>query len=420
LLPIEKIRKKRYFENVTWRSMIYLDGHSTTPLDPKVFEVMKPYFLEKFGNASRGIHRFNWEAEAGVEHARKQIAKFLEASEREIIFTSGATESNHLAILGLEGELRKNKRMKILSIPIEHASLLGPLEILQSRGFKVEWIITDKAGRVDLEDYRAKLTADVGLVSIALANHEIGTIQDIATLSKLAHEKGAIFHSDAVQALGKVFFTVDSIGADLLTFSGHKIHGPKGVGVLYVRRKNPHVELEPIFWGGGQERGLRPGTPNTPAIVGMGAAVEILGQIQASEIEKIRGLRDLLWTTLKIGLSGLVRNGPLDHALPNNLNMSVCGVDGAGLFNHFKNVAVSNASACLTGPQDYSQVLTVLGVSKDLARATLRFGISRFNTREEILAAANEIIEVVTHQRVMEKEFAEQSGTEYAIGDCNK
>ena len=325
-----------------------------------------------------------------------------------------------MALLGLESALRSKKRLKILSIEIEHASLLGPLEMLQTRGFEVVWVKTTADGRVDLNDYQAKLTDDVGLVSIAIANHEIGTIQEIATLSKLAHEKGAFFHSDGVQGLGKIEFTMDSLGIDLFTLSGHKIHGPKGVGALYVRRKNPRVELEAIFWGGGQERGLRPGTPNTPAIVGLGEAAEILSNIQKTEIQNLSSLRDLLWSELKAGLPCLIRNGSADHALPHNLNVSVVGLDGAGMFSHLKNVAVSNASACLTGPQDYSQVLTVLGVKKDLARATLRFGISRFNTREEIVTAAKEIIEVVIQLRTMEKEFAEQSGTEYVMGDCVK
>ena len=398
--------------------MIYLDGHSTTPLDPEVFEAMKPFFLERFGNASRGIHRYNWEAEAGVEHARKQIAKLLGASEREIIFTGGATESNHLAILGLEGTLRRKNRVKILSIEIEHASLLGPLEILKSRGFQVEWVKTHVNGRVDLVDYESKLSEDVGLVSIALANHEIGTIQDIAMLSKLAHEKGALFHSDGVQGLGHCRFTVDTLGVDLFTLSGHKIHGPKGVGALYVRRKNPRVEIEAIFWGGGQERGLRPGTPNTPAIVGLGAASEILLGTRETEAIKLAKFRDLLWSELKIGLPCLIRNGSTDSTLPNNLNVSVMGVDGSAMFSQFKNLAVSNASACLNGTQDYSQVLTILGVKKELARSTLRFGITRFNTEQEMRDAAREVIHVVTHLRAMEEEFANQTGTQYTMGDC--
>lgn len=400
--------------------MIYLDGHSTTPLDPKILESMMPYFTERFGNASRGIHRYNWEAEAAVEHARKQIAKFLGAGEREIIFTSGATESNHMALLGLETALKIAKRTKILSIEIEHASLLGPLELLQSHGFQVEWVKTDADGRVNLKDLESKLSEQVGLVTIALANHEIGTVQDLATITKLSHAKGALVHTDAVQALGKVKFTVDSVGVDLLTLSGHKIHGPKGIGALYVRRKNPRVEIEPIFWGGGQERGLRPGTPNTPAIVGLGEAAEILSRVQAEEMKRIRELRDLLWTILKEKIPCIIRNGSTEHDLPNNLNVSVEGVDGAGMFGHFKNIAVSNASACLNGPQDYSQVLTVLGVKKDLARATLRFGLGRFTTREEIVLAAKEVIQVVAKLRLMEKEFAEQIGAQYKTGECLK
>ncbi len=400
--------------------MIYLDGHSTTPLDPKAFEAMKPYFMERFGNASRGIHRYNWEAEAGVEHARKQVAQLIGAHEKEIIFTSGATESNHLAILGLAPDLLKKKKRKVLSIGIEHSSLLGALELLSKQDFEIIWVKTTPCGRVDYDDYVARLTPDVGLVSIALANHEIGTIQDIATLSKLAHEVGAYFHTDAVQALGKVPFSVDTIGVDLVTMSAHKVHGPKGAGALYVRRKNPRVELEALFWGGSQERGLRPGTPDTPAIVGFGAAAEILTHTADEENARIRKLRDLLWTKLLEGLPCLIRNGSYEHALPNNLNVSVVGVDGAAMFGRFKKVAVSNASACLNGSQDYSQVLTLLGVERDIARSTLRFGLGRFTTENEILEAASEVIQVVNELRLMEKEFAEQSGLTYKTGDCVK
>ncbi|MBC7397170.1 MAG: cysteine desulfurase [Bdellovibrionales bacterium] len=400
--------------------MIYLDGHSTTSLDPKVFEFMKPYFMERFGNASRGIHRYNWEAEAGVEHARKQLANLIGAHEKEIIFTSGATESNHLAILGLAPDLVKRKKRKILSIGIEHSSLLGALELLSKQDFRIEWVKTTACGRVDHDDYLSKLSSEVGLVTFALANHEIGTIQDIAQLSKLAHEQGAYFHTDAVQALGKVPFTVDGLGVDLMTLSGHKVHGPKGVGVLYVRRKNPRVELEALFWGGSQERGLRPGTPDTPAIVGFGAAAEILQNDATEECIRIANLRDLLWRKLKEGLPCLIRNGSFEHCLPNNLNVSVVGVDGSALFGRLKKVAVSNASACLNGSQDYSQVLTLLGVERDLARSTLRFGLGRFTTESEILEAAEEVIQVVHELRLMEKEFAEQSGVTYKAGDCVK
>jgi cysteine desulfurase len=400
--------------------MIYLDGHSTTPLDPAVFEAMKPYYLERFGNASHGVHRYNWEAEAAVEKARTQLAKLVGAHEKEIIFTSGATESNHLALHGLVPYLKRVNRMKILSLEIEHASLLGPLEQLQEQGFKVEWIKTFEDGRVDLEDLKQKLGPDVGLVSIAYANHEIGTIQDIQSISKLVHASNAIFHSDAVQALGKIRFDVNTQGIDLMTLSAHKIHGPKGIGALYIRRKNPRVELEAVFWGGNQERGLRPGTPNSPGIVGFGQAAEILSQGMENEVERMRTLRDLLWSDLKTALPCLVRNGSVEHALPHNLNVSVVGVDGAALFGRLKNVAVSNASACVNGTQDYSQVLTVLGVNKEMARSTLRFGLGRFTTKEEIMAAAQEVAMVVNELRQMEKEFAEQSGLGYKNGECLK
>ena len=400
--------------------MIYLDGHSTTPLDPSVFEAMKPYFMEKFGNASRGIHRFNWEAEAGVENARHQVAKVIGAHEKEIIFTSGATESNHFALLGLAPHLKKEKRTKVLSIQIEHASLLGALEQLSGQGFTVEWVKLEKDGRVDLLDLANKLSPEVGLVSIAFANHEIGTIQDMKTISKLSHEAGALLHTDAVQAFGKIRFDVNEFGIDLLTMSAHKIHGPKGIGALYVRRKNPRVELEPFFWGGNQERGMRAGTPNSPGIVGFGKAAEIANLSLESETSRLAELRDLLWSELRGHLPCLIRNGSLDFALPHNLNVSVVGVDGSGLFGSFKNIAVSNASACLSGPQDYSQVLTILGVEKERARATLRFGLGRYNTREEILAAAQEVADVVKDLRKKEKEFAAQAGITYELGDCNQ
>jgi len=415
--PIENHTVLSYFEKARI-IMIYLDGHSTTPLDPAVFEAMTPYFLERFGNASHGVHRYNWEAEAAVEKAREQLAKAIGAHPKEVIFTSGATESNHLALHGVAPALLRANRRRILSIGIEHASVLGPLEQLEAQGFKVEWIQIAADGRVDLDDLRKKLGPDVGLVSVAYANHEIGTIQDVRAISALAHEAGAWFHTDAVQAFGKIPVDVLRDGIDVMTLSAHKIHGPKGIGALYVRRKNPRVELEPIFWGGSQERGLRPGTPNSPAIVGFGKAAEIAAQRIDANAAQLRSLRDLLWSELKEKLPCLLRNGSTEHALPNNLNVSVVGVDGAALFGRLKNVAVSNASACVNGIQDYSQVLTVLGVDRELARSTLRFGLGRFTTKDEILAAAREVADVVTDLRRMEKEFAEQSGLGEQNGEC--
>lgn len=406
--------------------MIYLDAHSTTPIDPRVFEAMKPYFLEHFGNASHGLHRFNWEAEAGVTLARERVALALGAHPREVIFTSGATEANHLAMLGLESTLKASRRTRILSTRIEHASLLGALELLAERGFQVEWVKTHADGRVDLANLRSLLDAgananparaQVGLVSFALANHEVGTIQDLRSIAELAHSHGALVHTDAVQAFGKIPFSVDAnhsdfVGADLITLSAHKVHGPKGAGALYVRRKNPRVEIEPIQLGGGQEGGFRPGTPNTPALVGFGLAAEIACAGMKQESRKLSRLRDLLWQELQCRLDGLVRNGSREHALPNNLNVSVEGIDGSALFARLKRVAVSNASACLNGVQDYSAVLTELGIDKGLAKATLRFGIGRFNTETEILEAAVEVAAVVNDLRRIEKEFARASGME--------
>jgi cysteine desulfurase len=396
--------------------MIYLDAHSTTALDPRVFEEMRPYFLEHFGNASHGLHRFNWEAQAGVTLARERVARALGSHPREILFTGGATEANHLAILGLEAFLRASGRKKILSIRIEHASVLGALELMCERGFEVEWIHTHANGRVDLEHLEqcmARFGHEVGLVSIALANHEVGTIQDLRWIAERAHVLGALVHTDAVQAFGKIPFTVDTLGADLLTLSAHKIHGPKGAGALFVRRKNPRVSLEPLQLGGGQEGGFRPGTPNTPAIVGFGAASELALAGLERESSRLARLRDLLFAGLEAGLDSIVRNGCTEHALPNNLNVSIEGIDGSALFSRLKKVAVSNASACLNGAQDHSQVLTELGVSKSLARASLRFGIGRFNTEAEIGEAVAEVVSVVRELRRVEKEFARASGAVY-------
>ena len=397
--------------------MIYLDHHSTTPVDPAVFEAMKPYFFEKFGNASHGVHRMNWEAEAAVELARTQVAALIGAHEKEIIFTSGATESNQLAILGLASQLEALQKRKILSIAIEHSSVLGALEQMREKGFTVEFIQITPDGRVDLNDLQARLNSSVGLVSVAYANHEIGTIQNVRAISKWVHDAGAFLHVDAVQAAGKVAIDVNVDGIDLLTLSAHKIYGPKGMGALFVRRKNPRVELEPVFWGGTQERGLRPGTPNVPGIVGFGKAAEIVREKLATEPARVAALRDLLWQKLQMGLSEnghgealLVRNGASEHALPNNLNVSIRGIDGSALYSRLKNVAVSNASACISGVQDYSQVLSELGVTPALAKATLRFGVGRFNTEEEIQKAAEEVIAVVKDLLKIERDFAAQTG----------
>jgi cysteine desulfurase len=396
--------------------MIYLDGQATTPLSPEVFEAMRPYFLERFGNPSPGLHRFNWEARAGLDRAREQVARALAVKEREICFTSGATEANHLALLGVAPALLAAGRKRILSIRIEHSSVLGALELLAERGFTIDWIPIDEKGRVNLSALDTLLDGSVGLLSVALANHEIGTIQDLQAIAMRAKAVGALVHTDAVQAFCKIPFTADSIGADLITLSAHKIRGPKGAGALFVRRKNPRVELEPLFLGGGQENGLRAGTQNVPGIVGFGHAVELAQARLASDTGHTRALRDLLWAELSSKLTGLVRNGA-PSGLPNNLNVSIRGIDGSALFGRMKTVAVSNASACLNGIQDYSQVLTELGMERDLARATLRFGLGSWNTEEEIRSAAGEIVSIVLELRKMEHDFSVQTGTPYLNGE---
>jgi cysteine desulfurase len=345
-----------------------------------------------------------------VDQAREQVAAALGAKEKEIIFTSGATEANHLALLGSLPALFESGKKRILSIRIEHASVLGALELLEERGCRVDWIRTDREGRVDFDHLHELMGDDVGMISLALANHEIGTIQDVKRVSDLARRQGCRLHTDAVQAFGKIHFTADSIGADLITISAHKVRGPKGVGALYVRRKNPRIDLEPLYLGGGQERRLRPGTPDTPAIVGFGVAAESALRTLDQDSKRLRGLRDRLWSLLTGALEGCVRNSPAD-GLPNNLNLSIHGVDGSALFGRLKQVAVSNASACLNGIQDYSQVLTELGVGRELARATLRFGLGTWNTEAEIEAAAAEVVAVVRDLRTMERQFAEQTGT---------
>ncbi len=366
---------------------------------------MRPYFLEIFGNPSQDLHLYNWEAEAALDAARKDMAALLGAHPKEIVFTSGATESNHLAILGVAKALRKSGKTKILSIKIEHSSLLAPLEKLAGDGFHVDWISLHQDGRVDLASLKEKLTPDVGLVSIAFANHEVGTIQDVASISAMVRANGALFHTDAAQAFGKVKINVQELGIDLMTLSGHKIYGPKGVGVLFVRRKSPKVELEPLLRGGSQEGKLRAGTSNLPLIVGMTRAAQFAYENLEAENARLRELRNELWERLSKNLTGVIRNGSVANALPHNLNVSFCGVDGAAFFSSLKNVAVSNASACLNGVQDYSQVLSELGVSKSLAKASVRIGIGRFTTLADIQSAAEEIIQVVTQLRKLEADF---------------
>jgi len=380
--------------------MIYLDNHATTPMDPRVFEAMKPYFLEDFGNAASRNHAFGWKAEKGVELARQNIAKLINANEKEIIFTSGATESDNMAILGV-AEMYAEKGNHIIVSNIEHKAILDSCKVAEKRGCKVTYIPVDKFGRVNTDQIRKAITDKTILISIMFANNEIGSINPIAEIGKLAKEKGILFHTDAVQALGRVSIDVEAMGIDLLSISAHKIYGPKGVGALYVRRKNPRVKVTPLIHGGGHERGMRSGTLNVPGIVGLGKACEIaLAELQIDAATQKR-LRDRLEARIFSELDEVYLNGHPTERLPNNLNVSFAFVEGESLMMGIKDVAVSSGSACTTASLEPSYVLKALGVGDDLAHTSIRFGLGRFTTEEEIEYTATQIIKTVKRLREM-------------------
>ena len=377
---------------------IYMDNHSTTLVDPKVLEAMMPYYTEAFGNAASKSHSFGWRAEAAVEKARGQVAHLLGASPEEIIFTSGATESDNLAILGI-AEMYGEKGNHIISVQTEHHVVLDPCRHLQSKGFDVTFLPVDRYGRVDPEAVQQAITSKTILISIMSANNEIGTLQPISEIGKIAKAKGILFHSDAVQSVGKIPLRVDEVGVDLVSISAHKTYGPKGVGALYVRRRNPRVRLAPLFYGGGHERGLRSGTLNVPGIVGLGMALEIAEQNMEAESAKLKGLRDKLFKIISDNLDEIFLNGHPTERLPNNLNLSFSKVNGAALLMGMDDVAVSSGSACTSASPEPSYVLSALGIEKDLAQASLRFGLGRFNTEEEVDYAAKKTIQVVKQLR---------------------
>src|SRR5437764_4642930 len=355
---------------------IYMDNHATTPMDPRVLEEMLPYFMEKFGNSASRNHSFGWAAEEGVETARERIAKLVGATTKEIIFTSGATESDNLAIKGV-GEMYREKGNHIITAVTEHKAVLDTCKRLEKFGYRVTYLPVQKDGLIDLDDLKRAMDDKTILVTIMYANNEIGVLQPVAEIGKLCHEKGVIFHTDATQAVGKVPVNVIKDNIDLASISGHKMYGPKGVGALYVRRKNPRVQISAIIDGGGHERGMRSGTLNVPGIVGLGKACAIALAGMAEESGRLRELRDRLRANIEASLDGVRVNGSMEHRLPPNLNLSFERVDSDSLLTGINDVAVSSGSACTSATLEPSYVLKALGTGDDLAHSSIRFGIGR-------------------------------------------
>jgi len=377
---------------------VYMDNHATTAVDPRVLEAMLPYFTEKYGNAASRNHEFGWKAEEAVETARGQIARLIHASPREIVFTSGATESNNLAIKGV-AEAHRAQGNHIVTQATEHKAVLDTCKRLEKYGYEITYLPVDREGLVDLENLRRAVTPKTILISIMHANNEIGVLQPIEEIGKIAKERKVLFHVDAAQSVGKVPVDFEKFGLDLLSISAHKLYGPKGVGVLYVRRKDPRVELTAMIDGGGHERGLRSGTLNVPGIVGLGKACEICQKEMAEEGERLRRLRDKLKHAILSRLDDTFVNGSMARRLPNNLNLSFAGVEGDALLMGINDVAVSSGSACTTATLEPSHVLRALGVSEDLAHSSIRFGLGRFNTEEEVDYVANRVVETVKRLR---------------------
>jgi cysteine desulfurase len=369
---------------MTLKFPIYMDNHATTPVDPRVVEAMLPYFSEHFGNAASRTHAFGWRAEAAVDDARDTIAQLINAeSGKEIVFTSGATESDNLAIKGA-AEYYQGKGNHIVTTTIEHKAVLDSCKRLEKQGCTVTYVAAGKDGIVDPDDIKNALTDKTILVSIMLANNEVGTIQPIGEIGKITRERGVLLHVDAVQGIGKTPFDVRAMNVDLASISAHKIYGPKGVGALYVRRSKPRVRLIAQMDGGGHERGNRSGTLNVPSIVGFAKASEILIKEGAAEAEKLRGLRDRLWKKFQRELDQVILNGHPERRLPGNLNVSFAFVEGEGLMMAIKDVAVSSGSACTSSSLEPSYVLRSMGLDEDMAHSSIRFGLGRFNTEEEV------------------------------------
>ncbi|WP_317133062.1 IscS subfamily cysteine desulfurase [Adhaeribacter soli] len=378
---------------------IYLDNNATTPMDPRVLEAMLPYFSDKFGNAASRNHAFGWNAEEAVDYAREQIASLINCNPKEIIFTSGATESDNLAIKGVF-EMYASKGNHIITAVTEHKAVLDSCKHIEKLGGKVTYLKVNEEGLIDLKELEAAITPQTILISIMYGNNEVGVLQPIKEISALARKNGVLFMTDATQAVGKIPVDVEADGIDLMAFSGHKMYGPKGVGALYVRRKNPRVKVTAQMDGGGHERGMRSGTLNVPGIVGLGKACELCKNEMESDTQRILKLREKLETEL-LKLEESYLNGSKEHRLPHVSNISFKYVEGEGLMMGVKDLAVSSGSACTSASLEPSYVLKAMGMSDDLAHSSLRFGLSRFTTEEEINYAIDHVKEAVTKLREM-------------------
>ena len=375
---------------------IYMDNHATTPVDPRVLGAMLPFFSEKFGNAASRNHSFGWEAEQAVDRARQQIAQLIGAKPKEIVFTSGATESDNLAIKGIA---EKHGGGHIVTQVTEHKAVLDTCRHMEESGCRVTYLPVNAEGLVSLDDLRRAIDDKTILVSIMAANNEIGTVQPIAAIGSLCRELGILFHTDAVQAVGKIPMNVDAMNIDLLSLSAHKLYGPKGVGAFYVRRRNPRVQIAALMDGGGHERGMRSGTLNVPGIVGLGMACEIARLEMAAEAERLTVLRERLKNMLESNLDGTKVNGSMEHRLPGNLNMSFFHVEGEALLMGINDIAVSSGSACTSAAIEPSYVLKALGVTDEMAHSSIRFGLGRFNTLAEVEYVAERVMDVVRNLR---------------------
>lgn len=381
---------------------IYMDHHATTPIDPDVLAAMMPYLTESFGNAASKTHALGWQAEEAVEQARERVAFLIGCDPEEIIFTSGATESDNLAIKGIAWAYG-DKKNHIVATAIEHKAVLDPARFLARQGFEITVVPVDSHGMVDPGDVSRAITERTLLVSVMYANGEIGTVQPMREIAGLARERGVLVHTDAAQAVGKIPFSVKDLGVDLASISGHKIYGPKGIGALYVRKRRPSLQLIPLVHGGGQERGLRSGTLNVPGIVGLGMACEIAGRVMSEESKRLAGLRERLRQRIMDRLDSVYLNGHPLQRLPGNLNLSFRHIEGESLLLSLggAEIAVSSGSACSSGSPEASYVLSAIGLGEDLARTAIRFGLGRHNTDEEVDFVADSVVRHATRLREM-------------------